>query len=182
VGIGMNPMAAMNAMNAMSRIKMEDISDQANDVLARFRQQEERDEMERELKAATQSARTQRELVAAVQRHAAQMAAAAASAAGLPTAAHFAGLAASVVSSNVNAIPLNTVTSSANATNAAPTSTLISSSSPSGASGSSGPSSSPAIQSIEAGKGYTFEEQFKQVWPYLMRLTDIARHVRSQSF
>jgi hypothetical protein len=177
----MNPMTAINAMNHLSRIKMEEISDQANDVLARLRQQQEledRDEIERELKVA-HSARTQRELVAVVQRHAAQMAAAAASAAsvaGLPS--HFAGLAASVVSSNVNALPLNTVTSSANSTNAAPTSTLISSSSPSGASGSSGPSSSPAIQSIEAGKGYTFEEQFKQVC-YLLFLTFVLGHVRS---
>lgn len=43
----------------------------------------------------------------------------------------------------------------------------LSSSSPSGASGSSGghpqQSSSPGLNSIEANKGYTFEEQFKQV-------------------
>lgn len=151
-------------MSSIKRIKLEDIGDQATDVLARLRQQEleERDEIERELKLAAQSARSQRELVAAVQRHVVAMTAAAGLPT-LPTTAHFAGLAATVGSSSVGPLPLNTVTSSATATGAAATSTLISSSSPSGASGSSGPSSSPAIQSIEAGKGYTFEEQFKQV-------------------
>ena len=152
-------------MNALTRIKMEDIKDQRDsrdDILSRFRQQDmndrEREEIEREFK----NSRSQQELLANLQR---QMAAANVLAAGLPTAAHFAGLAASVVSSNTGALPLplNTVTSSANMSSMAPTSTLMSSSSPSGASGSSGPSSSPAIQSIEAGKGYTFEEQFKQV-------------------
>jgi len=150
-------------VGTMNRVKIEDIGDP--DVLARLKQQEqeEREEIERELKA--HNARLQREVVAAVQRHAAQAVAAAAAAAGLPTAAHFGSLTGNGLGSpNVGPLPLNTVTSSASATGAAATSTLISSSSPSGTSGSSGPTSSPAIQSIEAGKGYTFEEQFKQLY------------------
>src|SRR5699024_7524878 len=104
--------------------------------------------------------RSQRDLALAVMhRHAAQMAAAAAAAAGLHgNAAHLANLAASVgglggLNLNQNAIcQLNSALMGSN-------------SSPSGASGSSGSgvASSPALQSIEPGKGYTYEEQFKQV-------------------
>lgn len=159
VSMGINSLSALNSMNAMNRIKLEDIKEQREDILARFKQQQlnekEREEIERQFKSTRAS---QEELIANFQR---QMAAANVLVSGLP-AAHFAGLAASVVSSSGEGIPLNTI-SSGNASNMIPTSTLISSSSPSGASGSSGPSSSPAIQSIEAGKGYTFEEQFKQV-------------------
>lgn len=146
-------------LNRRRFIKLEDIGHQASDVLAPMSQEEleERDQIERELKIATQ-ARSQRELVEAIQRHVVAMNAVAANAT-----AHFPGMVASAASSNVGSLPLNTVTSSATATGAAATSTLVSSSSPSGASGSSGPSSSSAIQSIEAAKGYTFEEQFKQV-------------------
>ncbi|XP_054160620.1 AT-rich interactive domain-containing protein 3C-like [Oppia nitens] len=161
----LNSISALNSMNAINRIKMEDIKDNGSngrdtDILARLRQQElderQRDEMEREFK----NARTQQEIIANLQR---QMAAANQLISGLPG-ANFANLAASIVSSTGGVLPLNTVTSSANALTMAPTSTLLSSSSPSAASGSSGPSSSPAIQSIEAGKGYTFEEQFKQLY------------------
>lgn len=101
--------------------------------------------------------RAQRDIMMAMQRQAAQMAAAAA-AAGLPTAAHFANLAASV--SNFSGLNLNSNTfcqlnSALMASNSSPSAT-------SGSSNSATPSS-PAIQSIEPGKGYTFEEQFKQV-------------------
>ena len=156
-------MAAIESMNPLGRIKMEDIRDQRDsreDLLSRFRHSTHHELEDREREEIKREFRSREELLENLQR---QMAAANALVTGLPTAAHFAGLAASVVSSNTGVLPLNTVTSSANPTSVVPTSTIMSSSSPSGASGSSGPSSSPAIQSIEAGKGYTFEEQFKQV-------------------
>lgn len=151
-----NPLHQIN-FEALNRLKSEELAQQANEMLQRMKQQQEYDEAEdlddMDMKPEE---RSQRELMAAMQRHAAQVAAAAA-AAGLPNAAHLANLAASVGSLgnlhlNSNAIcQLNSVL-------------LGSNSSPSGSS-SSAHASSPAIQSIEPGKGYTYEEQFKQVGP-----------------
>nr|XP_046913032.1 protein dead ringer homolog [Dermatophagoides farinae] len=120
----------------------------------------------------------QRELMlVAMQRQAAQMAAAAA-AAGLPTAAHFANLAASVGNLAASSGGFNT-NSFGHQLNAAfmnnhhhhPHHNHHSSASPSQTSGSSNhsttsPSASASmhIQSIEPGKGYTYEEQFKQLY------------------
>lgn len=158
LSMGINSTIALNAMNRIKQ-EREDIKpdrESLQTILSRL-SEKDRDDIERQFK----SSRTQDDLLSQIQRQvaAANVMMAAGLPAGLP-AAHFANLAASVVSSSGEAIPLTTMTSSANASNMLPTSTLISSSSPSG---SSGPSTSPAIQSIEAGKGYTFEEQFKQV-------------------
>ena len=156
-------MAALSHLDAINRLKNgEDLADQASEMFARLKQQqhefEQHEDLDEDLKP------DQRELALSfMQRHAAQMAAAAA-AAGLTglhgNAAHLANLAASVgslggLNLNTNAMcQLNSALLGGN-----------SNSSPSGTSGSSGSAvaSSPALQSIEPGKGYTYEEQFKQV-------------------
>ena len=153
--------------NGALRLKMEAMNDE---ILSRIRksEREDRDDFERDYKAHNE--KLQREVAAAVQRHAAQ-AVAAAVAAGLPNPTQWASnLPPSVTSPEPLPLSLNNGASVTNSTglNIAPnTSSIISSSSHGGGSGSSGPtsssSSSGVAQHLEAGKGYTFEEQFKQV-------------------
>ncbi|KAI2808693.1 AT-rich interactive domain-containing protein 3A [Blomia tropicalis] len=155
-------MAALSQLNldAIGRIKTEDMNEQASEMLARFKQQQheydEREDLDEDLKPEE---RSQRLMFATMQRHAAHVAAAAAAAVGLPNAAHFANLAASVGS--LSGMHLNSA-----AMCQLNSALLGSNSSPGGASGSSGSgvASSPALQSIEPGKGYTYEEQFKQLY------------------
>ncbi|KAF7492158.1 AT-rich interactive domain-containing protein 3C [Sarcoptes scabiei] len=178
---GSNPMNVLNQLNleAIGRsLKTEDVADQANDLLARFKQHQqqsnhrhhnhhqnnhhhqsdydEHDDLVDDVEMKPDE-RQQRDLMLMMQRQAAQMAAAAA-AAGLPSAAHFANLAASV--GNLSAFNLNS-----NAICQLNSALMNSNSSPSTGSSQSGQSSSsPAIQSLEAAKGYTYEEQFKQLY------------------
>lgn len=162
-------------LDAINRIKSEDFAEQASEVFARLKQQQhEFDQQEDEdLKPDERSQLA----LSIMQRHAAQMAmaAAAASASGFQgNAAQLANLAASVGSfSGLGGLSLNS-----NAMCQLNSALLGSNSSPSGTSGSSGSgvTSSPAMQSIEPGKGYTFEEQFKQVGA---RVPLVAQGVRA---
>ena len=162
--------------------------DQVQDIFARFKAQQAQesfasengtksaddDEMD-DLKSEEQS---QRDVLLAMQRHAIQMATAAAAGSGIPNATHFANLAAlGGFGSQLNAMSLfaNGAFGAAAATGGG------------GTGGSAGANLSPPMGSIasqnasnqmtptatnnngttlstlEAGKGYTFEEQFKQV-------------------
>ena len=141
----------------LSRIKMEQLAGGDTEALLGMSRYADKSDLQKEL---AQNERLQREVVAAMHRQiAAQTAFQAASA--LPSATPWTP----AMQTATSPLPLSinsSVTSSSAAT--APTSSLISSSSPGGASGSSGPtSSSTNLQHVEAGKGYTFEEQFKQV-------------------
>lgn len=164
-------------LDAINRLKPDEITEQATEMLARLKQHQhdfdDKEEIDEDLKPEE---RTQRDLMVAMQRHAAQVAAAAA-AAGLPSAAHLANLAASV--GNLSGLHLNS-----NAMCQLNSALLGSNSSPSGASGSSnsGAASSPAIQSIEPGKGYTYEEQFKQVSLRTRNSSDQLGHFLSPSY
>lgn len=158
--------------DAMNGLKSEDFAEQASVVFARMKQtQHEYDQPEDEdLKPDDRLA---------FLRHAAaaQMAMAAAAASGFQgNAAQLANFAASVGGfSGLNGLSLNS-----NAMCQLNPALLGSNSSPSGTSGSSGSgvTSSPAMQSIEPGKGYTFEEQFKQVGA---RVPLVAQGVRARA-
>ncbi|KAI1301440.1 AT-rich interactive domain-containing protein 3C [Halotydeus destructor] len=145
-----------NGNSLLHRIKMErgvTGADVTESVLSAHPRLKPLSELDKE--TLVQNERLQREVMAALQRQAAQ------------AVATMQGTATPWTPEMPTPLTISSsVTSSSSASAAAPTaSSLISSSSPGGASGSSGPtSSSNNVQSIEAGKGYTFEEQFKQLY------------------
>ena len=151
-GTNGNAISALSLnLDAINRLKSEDLADQASEVLARIKQRQHEYE-DRDLDDDFKSEERTQQIAAMFMR---QATAAAALQGMQHSSPYFANLAATVGNLSFNSNTMCQLNSAL----------LASNSSPSGASGSSGSgvASSPALQSIEPGKGYTYEEQFKQV-------------------